>query len=616
MAGIFAANTLTGGASGADNFTTSGAGHVDYSASLKLGAEIVDRTVQKNVVEDAAVEVEQVQNDFLRDRSQQVEAKADAEFTELEEANPKDAKVVSDLKRQLAKMDNSITTTGVSASRAQARRDAAISQAAARAPLFAKEIRAFGGSRGAAFDAETDQLIKERNDFRDGMVKSGYDPDSVTAIAEYNRLQIETSRMEQAKVNDFNDKRDGVNVISKVMLTTAAPFENEINQVLASAGGDIKAIPSDTKLQLITKLQSIQANVGNTVRKMIIDADYKMSAFSQEDIRGLEAIYTNSVDARIAQLQGTVQATAGNNSITMLENDYVLDLYKASPEVAQIAALANYFDPTSPLGGSIGAKAQRTVSKYLEITNLPQFSEDILVSQFKQQNSKDLTKTMNATAAGLANIRKSWNTISGTPDPATLLAHGTTLNSFARTLAVDPRSFTQSMVSELMTSYNSPGFRQHFDSMPDDVAMVYASNLRDGLAAFADQRIVPSIQKDVESDTYSVLDYSTAASHGGRPDVQKFSDYATIAPMADGAVGFTIKGSASLNDQQRAQAENNVRKLNAKYKAITNRIALTSARISGSGDGDSSRLEQSAIIFRKLFPDLEIELSSTTTRSP
>lgn len=594
MAELFGPTTLSGGATAATGFTQSGAGHSrDFSSQLEVSAKLGERVHGTVVVNQAFEDVEKLQNDFLRDRSQIVQSDTDQELARLREANPTEATVLDKTEKRVKELESMMKVGGISASRAVAQRDALLKEAMVKAPIFAQEIRGFSGTRGAAFDTETEQLIKERNDQRDGMVEVGLNPDSLVHIEQFNRFQQLQFNNELRAEEDSRDRLNGKDIISNKLLETVMPLEQRVINMFDSANGDVSRIPQDVKDATINDLLKLRADLPNVIRRAIVNNGYNLSSFTADDLKEMESIHSVNIDQRVAQLDGTMAATSSNNSLVVAGNREVLGLAQKAPGVWNALSLAKFFDPQSVLGQAVSAEAQSGVLNYMKILNKPNFTADMLTTQFKQQSGQENVEFSDGTAATLKALRQSWDTTQANPDPETLFTHGQTLINLAETLATSPKGFTGKLVEELMNSANSPGFQKHFQSLPDDVAAIYASNLRDGLGAFASQRLIPDIKSDLDKGVIGRTFSSLLSA----------SDYTSVDLTSDGSITFKFTGNSKLNEREAIKARDNVLRLNTKYRNLTNRMVLTSANVSGKGTSDAIRFEQGVLLFRDLFPE-------------
>lgn len=601
----FSPTTLPDPNTAAVNFVQSGAGAAtDFSSQLQTAAKIGERVHGVAVAKDAFEAIENEQNTFLENRNEIVEA--EAELALLKDQNPIEAAIVNRAEKRIKELQNFVDTGGISPSRAASEVEAIRRKAINQAPIFASEIQGFSGSRGIAFDTETEQLIKERNDSRDFLITKGLNPDNPKDIEKGNRLkQLEFENNIRAQ-ETVRDSRNAEDLMTGVMGQLVFPVEQQVTRLIESVNGDVTQIDAEqlVELQGIINLQIDTAS--NTINQMLVQMGFKVSNVDPKLRERLANDLVNDLNSSIAKLDGSLIATTTSNQLTVATNKVMLNLRRDDPGSFNLAILSKQIGTESVAGQALSERLENRALTYWEVLGNPGLSSDFLGIMFRQEASKDSAMIQGNIAGTLRENRRFFESAK-TPDQQTLFSHGSSLVNVAKNIVNDPRVFSKEMVNELMDSVNSPKFMKHFEGLGDGTAKIYSANMGDALQVYSRERTVPDIKRDI---TDSLIRISRGIFDRGVPKTVTGDEYIKPVLSPTGTIRFEFRDNDKFDEAARAKAKRNVMMLNNRYSNLSTKIVLTSFNLSKANQADDpagNRREQAIFLFQELFPNETID---------
>lgn len=587
----------TGGAGTVQSGSGSG---IDFSQSIALAGKIGERIHGKVVAEKAFQNIENAQKEFLDNRNQITEA--EGELAILRDQNPREAAIVDKTEKRIKELESFVTTGGISPTVAASRVESLRKQAMNSAPIFAQEIRRFSGARGVAFDTETEQLIKERNDIRDAMVEIGFNPDNPKHAEEYNRSQQLTFKNGLRAQEDIRDERNAEDLLTGVALEHALPVEMKIRNALDGVDNDVSKLDPEVLSGLLFELSQARANTKNTANRLAIENGFTLSSLSDDLIDNVTATFDSNLDYYTQVLNGSLKNTATSNILKTAQNEQLLLIQRNFPGLFNMIALAD-----NAKAGSVGSEAlsqqiSNELTDAMRLLNLPNYSADMLTAKFRSGTAGD-NKALNDDMAAVLKInRQGWVDIKN-PSPETLTSHSITLTNLATTMAASPQDTSKDMIEELMASVNSKNLMGHLSTLDDLDAKVLSGSVGDALQVYSHEKLVPDIKSDLSNQSVVVRRGGKRKRGLGAGITVPASEYIQPILTPSGGISFKyIPQPGKIIGAPEARARQQVADMNRKYSNLSTKIVMTSANVSGSGTSAQNRRDQGVFLYQSLFP--------------
>ena len=559
---------------------------IGYGNTLALAAQAAPQIRGGYITAQAEDDISAVQEEFLQNRGEVRGAKS--ELDALREQNPIEAGVADKAEKRIKELQGFLATGGMNPSEAQARIEAIKVRAINSAPNFAKQIRGLTGSSGAVFDAETSQLIKERNAIRDDMTSMFLDPDMPSDVSKYQQLKASERQAATLKAQTSITSDQASVLLGSEITQTIAKSQNAFKVAMSSVGGDPTKLPSDQRQAMIVELQQYTNGneafaVENALQRHL---GARASLVDEPTRQRYASLIKANADMQIKQLDGSIPAGITDNNLNTLNDQFMLDLSQKNPGLYGTILLASKV-PDGIAGLGVGEVASTEMSRYLRDLGL---GRPTGITENTQGNV-DGRQVQKATIASLNELSTKLGQLGSNADPETVEGVGTMYTNLSKAMADNPREYDISMYDGLVKTINDPNFEAMMASQAPEKQLEMAQEASRAFQIYARDKIAVDMREDLNVQ---------AAPTGSLSEGATVGDLIDPVVKPDGTVVFEVR--SDMRDPVNArQAAMWAAKLNKKYQ---NRSRLTVNAMAKVGKfGEDRKREASILLFAPAIRD-------------
>ncbi len=343
MVGIFDPQTIQGSSLRSETFVRQPSEKVSSRALGQL-AETATRAYGAVQVDKAADRVGQIQDTFLSELSAQREDKATVDQLQNEQAklqteDPSQRAAFDNYQSKLNTLNAAIDSRRISPTEALSRIEVEKRKALSQAPMFSREISSLTGSSGTTFDAETSQLIKERNIVREGILNAGGDPDRPNAALIWKRGQALDF---QATMLANEGKLEGVQAqrVLQDSIANSISFQEDVILGEVEKAGGFSQLTASMSTDLRRTIQPFLGdNAINVVERIIASNPNIDSSLVSPEIKDRMALrISSSATVLDQQLSGEIPQGTYENLISVERSNAELKMAKDAPDLYHLVA--------------------------------------------------------------------------------------------------------------------------------------------------------------------------------------------------------------------------------------------------------------------------------------
>lgn len=591
MAGIFEPQTLQGSSMAGESFVKAPSEKISSRAISDIAktATNIYGTVQVN---KAAGRIGEIQSSFLDELSQNRDDISEIET--LKESNPAEYSSYQSAQSRIKTLQEAVNARKLNPSEAVSRIEAEKRKAMAAAPMFADRIRGLSGDRGATFDTETSQLIKERNDFREIVVKMGGNPDNDSHMLAARRIQASEA---EAKHLGSLTKIEGVKasrVAQEAVNAQIAMQESIIMGQIEDAGGFDKLSPEQTS-EIITSIQRFKGpNASNIVSNMIDGMpNVDIGLVPPQVLERMEARIAGAADTLEKQLNGTIPKDIFANRLTLEEDTVMVNLQKTNPNLFNNLVLLSKVPPnTIPQRGFAEVVSQGMLyyAKESGLNNL----NNLTKSGMKANGIDDPVEIQKNVASNLSSIREFLEKNPNEVDPGFAKASIQTVNTQMEAMAAAPREFTPKLFDEMLSTISSDQFKKVSENLDPGQYEQFLDNSKTMVQSYIAENMAPDMSRELDKRIF------VGEVIGGSLTSPKLRDIVTPTVTEGGLIRFQPNSGLTLPASVK-KAEIEAQRLTKMYSNRSASIVRATKSLGGITDEDVSQKDLTLALFQEAF---------------
>lgn len=497
MAGIFESQVMPGSSLKGESFAYTPA-VADISQQLETVGRAGVQAYQGSIVKKAQKEVEEHEAGFLE--STAANRQDEADLDELRNIDPAQTAVYQDAVKQIKKYESAINQRGVNPAQALSKRDAIISKAASRAPLFAQELRNLTTNRTVEFESEADQLIKETNAVRDDIVElfgTPNAPDVPSMRQQYFEYKAAERNAKYITSRTTINSAEAAAKIGPVVDNYLKQSMAVIDQAMVNGIPDMTKISDEERRQAVTFLQQFKnGNELNIARNLLYSLGIDPKYINQDTIKNAGMMLSGRAEAYEKAMNGSIPKQMAEYDVEFAKSDVLLNLKASNPGTFAYVSLLPYIKD-SIAGTGIVETGGNDIKKYLTFQGLGQMDMKGLTGM-KQSGIQNPRQTQNLYSDALDKSLDSWKEL----DPQ--LLDRSTFDPFMSNVIKDinymttnPDEFTPKMFEPHIKKINDQVYMDWFNKLNPVQSKEYSDAVRNSVVSYARQKMAKDINKEL-----------------------------------------------------------------------------------------------------------------------
>ena len=497
MAGIFESQTIGGSSLKGESFIQQPTVYDPSQALTDIGNSLV-LSHGKRVVEQAKQDVTELESGFLNSTAQNRED--EATLDQLRKIDPSQTMVYQEAAKQIKDIQSTINQRGVNPANALSKRDAIISRAMARAPLFKQQLRSLTTDSSFEFQSEAEQMIKETNAVRDEMVSLDLDPDIPTDIREYQEYKAAernaTYFTNRTKVNSAQAAASIRPAIDKYLKSSIGILE----KAMVKGGADFNNLSTQDRSAIITELQQFtNGNEINLAYKLLQRVGINPIYVEQDVIDNAAKMIKGRAEYLIKAYNGSIPKELAEYEVDFSKNEVLLNLKDSNSGTFAYVALLPYIKD-SIAGTGIEETGANDIKKYLTFHGLGNMDMTTL-SGMKSSGISNPRQTQNLYADGLSKSMDAWMQL----DPEMVdsdIFEGQMKNIIKdiNYMTSKPDEFTPKMFDIHIAKLNNSAYMKEFENLSPILAKEYSDGVRNSIVSYVRQKMAKDINDQLNKE--------------------------------------------------------------------------------------------------------------------
>ncbi len=503
MVGIFDPQTIQGSSLRNETFVRQPSEKVSSRALGQL-AETATRAYGAHQVNKASERIGQIQDEFLSELSQQRADKEEVEQIQSEQSmlqaeDPTQRAAFDTYQAKLNTLNAAIDSRRISPTEALSRIEVEKRKALSQAPMFSREISSLTGSSGTTFDAETSQLIKERNIVREGILNAGGDPDRPSAALIWKRGQ---SLDFQATMLANEGKLEGVQAqrVLQDSIANSIAFQEDVilGQVEEAGGFDQLTASMSTDLR-----RTIQPFLGdnaiNVVERIIASNPNIDSSLVAPEIKDRMALrISSSATVLDQQLSGQLPQATYENLISVERSNAELKMAKTAPGLYHLVANMRGIAKDTLAGTAVSETLAQGFQEYAEASGLGDLN-GMGKSALSDQGIENPVEVQRQMGERLDKIVEEISTNEDFSPDYVRASHDVILNN-AKAINLNPQDFNPAIYDSVLKAAGNKKYIDQMNSLDPVSQKEFRTQVGTMIRSYTTETIVPDIAVQMTRD--------------------------------------------------------------------------------------------------------------------
>lgn len=578
MPGIFESRDLKGSSLQGESFTT----NVDPSKAIGTLVNAGLGIYGEHVVDKAKQEIGQVEQDFLNSSSQN--RKDEATIDELRKIDSTQGAIYDQANKEIKKLQDSINLRGVNPAEAQSRIEAAKTKYAAKAPMFAREIKNISTDTTVQFKEETKQLIKETNAVRNEMVSLGLNPDIPSNLQQYQEYKASERNAKYVTNRTVIDSSESAAKVQPIIEGYLKNYMGVLDNALNKGLENLDELSLSDRTQLVKQYQFLtNGNEESLARQALSAVGIDMRYVNKDVIASATNMIKGRAEAAIKALNGQIPKEMADYDIELAKNNVLQEVRKVNPGTFAYITLLPYVKG-SIAETAIGETGGNDLKTYLTYKGLGNLNFSTL-SGMKTIGVKDPKSTQDLYADALDKSMESWRKLNpDVLDKNTFDGYMGDIIKDINHMMVAPQEYTPKMFDMHISRINDPVYMEWFKKLSPVQAKRYKDAVLNATVSYARNKMSDDINNELNKT------------------VGPFQVRRLVSPNFDTSTGTIrfVPNTKGDNEAFYQTASREADRLNKMYASRIDSIGLTAKNYDGLKDVNQEK-QFMALLFNDVF---------------